>query len=102
MTVDPNVPNHVNWGDPTLQTIVGVWLMGSIAKVLVSSEPFDPKKFAGELILACIGGFICYLTGVLRGEDPLHILLFGVLASLGGVRLLEWVIKIVRKVHEMR
>lgn len=97
----PNNPQHVNNAEQihpqsTLWIIVLVVLIGTIGRVLVSGEKFDAKKLVGELMLATIGGVALWSYGILQHFDPAEQVLYGCLAGLGGVRLLEWVIKALR------
>ena len=83
-----------NWYDYTFWSVVTLFTLGVIAKALVSSEPFCARKFWGEIILAVIGAVLFFSFGLMQGMNPLQIMFFGALASLGGVRLIEWGIKI--------
>ena len=86
------------WSDPLLWSVIAMFILGTIGRILVSDEPFDPRKFFGELILAAIGAIILYSFNLMQGMTPIQIVFFGALGSLGGVRLIEWIIKIAKKV----
>lgn len=82
-----------DWKDYTLWSIVGLFILGALARVLVSSEPFCWRRFLGEIILAAIGAVIFYSFGLMQGMNTIQIMFFGALSALGGVRLVEWGIK---------
>ena len=86
----------VNWTDRSLWVVVGIILLGHLARNLVSDEPFNLKKFIGEMLLSGIGAIAIYLLGILQGLPESQIILIGSLTSLGGVRALEWAAKIYR------
>lgn len=86
----------VDWADKSLWIVVGLILLGHLARNLVSDEPFNFKKFVGEMVLAGIGAVVIYLLGVLQGLPEIQIILIGSLTSLGGIRALEWAAKIYR------
>lgn len=86
----------VNWADKSLWVVVGLILLGHMARNLVSDEPFNLKKFIGEMLLAGIGAVVIYLFGILQGLPEIQIILIGSLTSLGGIRALEWAAKIYR------
>lgn len=93
---NPNDGQEVNWADKSLWIVIGMILLGHLARNLVSDEPFNLKKFIGEMVLAGIGAVVIYLMGVLQGMPPIQIILVGCLTSLGGIRVLEWLAKIYR------
>lgn len=86
----------VNWADRSLWVVIGIVLLGHLARNLVSDEPFRLKKFVGEMLIAGIGAVVIYLMGILQGLPEAQIILIGSLTSLGGVRALEWAAKIYR------
>lgn len=89
-----------NWYDPVLWSVIAFFVMGSLGRILVSSDPFDPRKFAGEMILAIIGAIIIYSFNLMQGMSPVQIIFLGSLASLGGVRIIEWAIKFSQQVKK--
>lgn len=94
--LDVDVGEVVNWADKSLWIVVGLILLGHLARNLVSDEPFKLKKFVGEMVLAGIGAIVIYLLGILQGLPEIQIVLIGSLTSLGGIRALEWAAKIYR------
>lgn len=95
-SLNPSEEQMVNWADKSLWIVIGMILLGHLARNLVSDEPFNLKKFIGEMVLAGIGAVVIYLLGVLQGMPPIQIILVGCLTSLGGVRVLVWTAKIYR------
>lgn len=81
--------------DPDFWWFLGLFMLGLIARKLVSKEPIDWQRFAGEMILAGIGALVFYVTGLLQGMSTLQMIIFACLGSLGGLRAIEWAIKIV-------
>ncbi|AZZ92762.1 hypothetical protein EUZ85_19350 [Hahella sp. KA22] len=81
------------WTSKEFWTVLVLFVAGFVARTLVSQEPFDRKKFLGELILTAIGAVALYAAGALQGMSDLQMLMFGALGSLGGLRAVEWVIK---------
>ncbi len=81
------------WTDKLLWTIVGLFVFGSMARSLVSDEPFDVRKLIGELIFSGIAAIIMYSMGLMQGMNEYQIVCFGALGSLGGVRSVEWALK---------
>lgn len=98
-------PEHagegIRWTDPTLLSFVGMLVVGTLARVLVSDEPLDLRKLSGELLLALLAAVALFYLGVLQGLSTPQMMAVGSLAGLGGVRLLEWVIKIAKAAREM-
>jgi len=86
------------WTDRMLWSVVVMFLLGSMARTFVSNEPFDCKKFMGELIFSAIGALMMYSMGLMQGMNDAQIICFGAGASLGGVRAFEWFMKIAKKV----
>jgi len=80
--------------DRTFMTIAFLFMVGAAARTFISDEPFNAKKFTGEMLFAFIGAVVLYTFGVLQGMNTIEIIFFGGLGSLGGVRLVEWAIKI--------
>jgi len=88
------------WFDEVLWSVVAMFLMGSMARTFVSEEPFDCKKFFGELLFSTIGAVIMYSAGLMQGMTEIQIVGFGAMASLGGVRMFEWFMKIAKGVRK--
>lgn len=78
-----------------LWSIVTLFILGAVARALVSNEHFDARKFTGEVIIASIGAVIMYSLGLMQGMTEVQIVSFGALASLGGLRGIEWTLKII-------
>lgn len=89
-----------SWADHTLLSFIAMVLMGTIARVFISNEPLDKRKLTGEMILAVLGAILLYSFGLLQGLTTPQMIFLGSLGSLGGVRLLEWLIKIARQVRD--
>ena len=75
---------------------------GLLAKKLISPERIDWRKFAGEWILAGLGAVALWAMGVLNGLTLLQMILVGTAAGLGGVRSLEWAIKIIMHIRKLQ
>lgn len=88
-----NQAAQFDWKDWTLWSIIGLFILGTLARVLVSNEPFCWRRFLGEIILALIGAILFYSFGLMQGMSTIQIMFFGALSALGGVRLVEWAIK---------
>ena len=84
--------------DRILWMVIGLFMIGTLARTLISKDPFDVKHFAGEMLLSAIGGVALYFGGLLRGMTPVELIFMGALAGMGGVRMIEWTFKIVRHV----
>jgi hypothetical protein len=82
-----------DWKDYTFWSVAIMFVLGVLAKALVSNEPFCFRRFAGELILAMIGAVLFYSFGLMQGMSVIQMMFFGALSALGGVRLVEWGIK---------
>ena len=80
-------------------SLVALMVFGTIGRILVSDEPFDWRRLTGELILAAIGAVLLHAFGMLNGMNFYQIIAIGALGGLGGVRLLEWLIKIWKQVR---
>ena len=91
-----NLPNLEPGGDRSLLTVIMLFIMGAVARALVSPEPLDWRRLVGEAILSAIGAVVVFNFGVIQGMSNPEIMLWGALGSLGGIRILEWVIRIAR------
>lgn len=89
------------WSDKTLWSVVAMFVLGSMARTFISNSPFEPKKFIGEIIFAAIGAIVLYSAGLMQGMSEVQIVCFGSFASLGGVRTLEWIMKIGKAIKGM-
>jgi len=74
--------------------------LGSVARSFISHEPFCLRRFVGEMLLSIIGAIVLWSFGLLQGMTELQIIFLGGLASLGGVRMIEWIMKIAKTVSE--
>lgn len=82
--------------DRNFLAITALLVLGTMARSLLSNEPFDFRKLLGELILGLIGAVLLYAFGMLQNMSPMQMLFLGALGGLGGVRSLEWVIKFIQ------
>jgi len=80
-------------------SLVALMVFGTLGRILNSNEPLDMRRLVGELILASIGAVLLYAFGILNGMNYYQIIAVGALGGLGGVRLLEWTIKIWKQVQ---
>lgn len=85
--------------DGTFWMMLFLIVTGMLGRVLVSGEPFDAKKFAGEIALSIVGAAILYFYGILQSMSVPEMIIYGGLTGLGGVRLIEWVIKIIKAIR---
>lgn len=85
-----------------LAAILSLATSGLLAKKLVSDEAIDWRRFAGEWLLAIIGGIGAWSMGVLQGLTFMQMILVGTILGLGGVRTMEWIIKLVIHVRKMQ
>lgn len=90
------------WYSKMLWSVVIMFVMGALARTLVSSEPFDCKKFAGEMIISAIGAVMMYSLGLMQGMNDIQIVGFGALASMGGLRGVEWILKLINKIKKIQ
>lgn len=82
------------WQDPELFIAMALFVSVLFAKHLTGGEPLDPKRLAGEVILSCIGAAVFHAMGLLQGLIGPEYWLMMFLAALGGVRSVEWAMKI--------
>jgi len=86
------------WSNRILWSVVVMFVLGSMARAFASNEPFDARKFIGEIIFSAIGAIMLYSMGLMQNMNEVQIIGFGAFASLGGVRSIEWAIKIGHKI----
>lgn len=55
--------NSFSWMGLQLWSLVFIMMVGSIARTLIGSDPFDGRKFAGEMILGDLGNIGLYAGG---------------------------------------
>ena len=77
-------------------------ILGFIARNLISDEPFRFGRFMGEMILTGIGALALCAAGVLQGLDGWQMLFLASASSLGGLRAVEWTLKIAQAVRSAR
>jgi len=80
---------------PFLRELIAVviaMIAGLVARTLVNNEPFNLRKFCGELILAIMFGTAIYAFGVIQSLGFWQTLLIGLLSGMGTTRSLEWLI----------
>lgn len=76
--------------------MVCAMIAGLIAKTLVSNDPFNKRKFIGEIILAAMFGAAIYAVGIIQGLGFWQTLLMSLLSGMGTTRSVEWLIKIAK------
>lgn len=74
-------------------------MVGAIARALVDEEPFDWRKFAGEMLLAFISGVLLWSLGLLQGLSFEQMIFLGALGALGGVKFVQWLVTIAKAVR---
>lgn len=75
---------------------IAMGILGLLGRTLVSPEPFDARRFTGEMILTALGAIMLFALGVLQGLDTWQMIVLGAGTSLGGLRAIEWGFKIVQ------
>jgi hypothetical protein len=94
------IENGIDMMDRTLWGFIAMVIFGTVGRILISDEPFILRRFIGELLLGFVAAVMLYAAGLLQGFTPLQLTVVGGLAGLGGVRVIEWIIKIAKKVKE--
>lgn len=94
------VAKEIGVGNGSMWLVIFLMVMGTIGRTLVSNEPFDVKRFSGEVILSVIGAIMLYSFGLLQGMSIPQIILLGSLGSLGGLRILEWLIRLAKQIKD--
>ncbi|BDM66241.1 hypothetical protein NFHSH190041_36930 (plasmid) [Shewanella sp. NFH-SH190041] len=84
-----------------LFAILGAVTSGFIARQLIHGEQIDWRKFWGEWILALLGGMALWAAGVLQHLAFIEMVLVGTAAGLGGVRAMEWLIKLIAHIKRL-
>lgn len=69
---------------------------GLIANTLVNDEPFNVRRFVGEMILAIMFGASIYAFGIIQELGFWQTLLIALLSGMGTTRSLEWLIKVTK------
>jgi len=87
--------NVVDFQDRLLWMIIGLSALGAAGRNLLSKEPFEIKKFLGELILSIIGAVIVWSFGLMQGMTVPQMIFFGGLSAWGGIRTIEWGLKFI-------
>lgn len=82
------------WGDIDLYIAMIVFASVVFATRLVSDEPLNPKRLSGELILSSVGAAVFHALGLMKGLSGPEYWLLIFLAALGGLRSIEWALKI--------
>jgi hypothetical protein len=77
----------------TFWILSSLFVLGAVGRILTSEEPFDAKRATGEIVLALVGAFIMHVFGLMKGMPTTETLFYGALASLGTIRLLQWLVK---------
>lgn len=84
------------WTDKTLLSFVAMFVVGAMARVFISDEPFDFRRFAGEVMLAALAAIMMYSFGLLQGLTLAQMMFLGSLGGLGGVKVVEWLLQIIK------
>lgn len=96
---NPNSLIEWLWESKLMWTFMGLFVLGSVARTLISDEPFNIRRFSGELIFSIIGAIAMYSMGIMQGMTEIQMVGFGALSSLGGVRAIEWSLKIMKSIQ---
>ena len=62
----------------------------ALASALLTKEPFDWRKFFGEMLIAVMGAIAVWHMGILQQLSPSAIIVIGFSTSLGMFRQLTW------------
>ena len=82
------------WSDRHLYISMVVFMSVVLAYRLVGNEPISMRRLLGELILALIGAAIFHALGLMKGLSGPEYWLMIFLAAMGGLRSIEWVLKV--------
>ncbi|MBO9492071.1 hypothetical protein J7384_17045 [Endozoicomonas sp. G2_1] len=88
-----SIENLTSTQTKELLAIALTMLAGFIARTLVSDEPFNVKRFFGEMILSIMFGGAIYAFGIIQSMDFWHTFLIALLSGMGTTRSIEWLIK---------
>lgn len=82
------------WADKHLYISMAVFMSVVLAYRLVGNEPINLRRLIGELILALVGAGVFHALGLLKGLSGPEYWLMIFLAAMGGLRSIEWSLKV--------
>lgn len=82
------------WADKHLYISMAVFMSVVLAYRLVGTEPINLRRLIGELILALVGAGFFHAFGLMKGLSGPEYWLMIFLAAMGGLRSIEWALKV--------
>lgn len=82
------------WGELNLYITMMIFGLVLFATRLVGDEPINPKRLTGELILSFVGAAFFHALGLMKGLAGAEYWILIFLAALGGLRSIEWVVRV--------
>jgi len=82
------------WSGIELYITMAVFGSVVFASRLVGDEPINPKRLTGELILSFVGAGVFHALGLMKGLTGPEYWLLIFLSALGGLRSIEWGVRI--------
>ena len=80
--------------------VAGLFVVAHLGRILATGEEFCLTKFIGEILLAVVGGIVMAAFGMMQGMSMPEMVFWGGLAGMGGVRMVEWMFKIAKRIKE--
>ena len=77
--------------------VLALWILGTIASLLVQAGPLSIRAIVAELLIAVIGAVVFYQFVSIQGWDKPYVILVGGLASLGGTRTMSMIIQMLTR-----
>ena len=99
--INEAIRNGEIWLDSQLWTVVVMVVSGYVGRALGAGKPISRRQLISDFILMVLGGLLLYFSGLMRGLDPLEMMIFGLLGGLGSVRLLQYVAQIPRLLKQL-
>lgn len=80
--------------------VAGLFVVAHVGRILATGEEFCLTKFIGEILLAIVGGIVMAAFGMMQDMNLAEMVFWGGLAGMGGVRMVEWMFKIAKRIKD--
>lgn len=77
--------------------VLALWILGTIASLLVQAGPLSIKAIVAELLIAVIGSVVFYQFVTIQNWDKPYIILVGGLTALGGTRTMAMIVQMLTR-----
>jgi hypothetical protein len=84
----------------TFLTVLMLMVVGTVGRMLMQDNPINLKNLVGEVMLSAVIAVTLFAVGAMQNMHMWQIIFVGGLAGIGGVKIIEIIIQVIKQLSK--